>query len=144
MNTDIYYYRTFFGLVYFCKCCEVGCAMCVWRRKASACLKMLSTIQVATGTIFNAFGMARPRFEPTTSRSRSGCSTTEPAAPDCSHLCFVKYFKLIILNRIWFYSSEVHVCWFEHSDLSFGNGYFELRHRYFDHKPILYQVHTPP
>ena len=25
--------------------------------------------------------MARPGFEPTTSRSRSGCSTTEPAGP---------------------------------------------------------------
>ena len=53
----------------------------VRRREASACLIMLSTKQVATGTIFNAFGMAQPGFEPTTSRSRSGCSTTEPAGP---------------------------------------------------------------
>ena len=27
VNTDIDYYRTFFGLVYFCKCCEVSCAI---------------------------------------------------------------------------------------------------------------------
>ena len=26
VNTDIDYYRTFFGLVKFCKCCEVSCA----------------------------------------------------------------------------------------------------------------------
>ena len=31
--------------------------------------------KVATGTIFNAIGMARPGIEPTTSRSRSGRST---------------------------------------------------------------------
>ena len=30
VNTDIDYYRTFFGLVYFCKCCEVSCAICVY------------------------------------------------------------------------------------------------------------------
>ena len=33
-------------------------------------------VAVATGTIFNTFGMARPGFEPATSRSRSGRSTT--------------------------------------------------------------------
>ena len=27
MNTDIDYYQIFFGLVYFCKCCEVSCAI---------------------------------------------------------------------------------------------------------------------
>ena len=27
VNTDIDYYRTFCGLVYFCKCCEVSCAI---------------------------------------------------------------------------------------------------------------------
>ena len=27
VNTDIDYYRTFFGLVYFCKCCEVSCVI---------------------------------------------------------------------------------------------------------------------
>ena len=81
VNTDIDYYRTFFGL--FCKCCNVSCAIFVRRREASACLIMLSTkpSKVATGAIFNAFGMARPGFEPTTSRSRSGCSTTEPQGP---------------------------------------------------------------
>ena len=45
----------------------------VSERRASACLIMLSA-KVATGTIVNAFGMARPGFEPTTSRSRSGRS----------------------------------------------------------------------
>ena len=54
----------------------------VRRREASACLIMLSTKQGSHGTIFNAFGMARPGIEPTTSRSRSGCSTTEPAGPN--------------------------------------------------------------
>ena len=42
VNLDIDYYWSFFGLVYFCKCC---CAICVWRREASACLIMLSTKQ---------------------------------------------------------------------------------------------------
>ena len=27
VNTDIDYYRTFFGLFYFCKCCVVSCAI---------------------------------------------------------------------------------------------------------------------
>ena len=27
VNKDIDYYRTFFGLVYFCKCCEISCAI---------------------------------------------------------------------------------------------------------------------
>ena len=27
VNTDIDYYQTFFGLVYFCKRCEVSCAI---------------------------------------------------------------------------------------------------------------------
>ena len=27
VNTDIDYYQTFFGLVYFCKCCDVSCAI---------------------------------------------------------------------------------------------------------------------
>ena len=27
VNTDIDYYRTFLGLVYFCKCCKVSCAI---------------------------------------------------------------------------------------------------------------------
>ena len=46
VNTDIDYYRTLlFGLVYLCKCCEVSCAICVWRREANACLVMLSTKQ---------------------------------------------------------------------------------------------------
>ena len=26
-NTDIDYYRIFFGLIYFCKCCKVSCAI---------------------------------------------------------------------------------------------------------------------
>ena len=35
----------------------------------------LAPSKVATGAIFNAFGMARPGIEPTSSRSRSGRST---------------------------------------------------------------------
>ena len=66
---------------YFCKCCEVSCAIFVGRREASACLIMLSTKQCSHWYHFNAFGMARPGFEPTTSRFRSGCSTTEPPGP---------------------------------------------------------------
>ena len=27
VNTAIDYYQTFFGLVYFCKCCEVNCVI---------------------------------------------------------------------------------------------------------------------
>ena len=27
VNTDIDYYQTFSGLVYFCKCCEVSCVI---------------------------------------------------------------------------------------------------------------------
>ena len=42
VNTGIDYYRAFSDLFYFCKCCEVSCAICVWRREASACLIMQS------------------------------------------------------------------------------------------------------
>ena len=52
------------------------------RREANACLIMLSTKQGSQWFHLNAFGMAQPGLEPTTSRSRSGCSTTEPAGPD--------------------------------------------------------------
>ena len=46
MNTDIDYYQTFFSdFHFFCKCCNVSCAIFVRRRKASACLIMLSTKQ---------------------------------------------------------------------------------------------------
>ena len=37
VNTDIDYYQTFFGLVYFCKCCEVSCAI-FSSEKRSQCL----------------------------------------------------------------------------------------------------------
>ena len=50
----------------------------VRRREASACILMLITKQGSHWYHFNAFGMTRPGFEPTTSQSRSGCSTTEP------------------------------------------------------------------
>ena len=62
----------------------------VRRREASACLIMLSTKQGSHWYHFNAFGMARPGFDPSTSRSRSGCSTTEPVGPVLSVLwqCF--------------------------------------------------------
>ena len=82
VNTDIDYYRTFSDLFIFCKCCEVSCAICVWRKEASACLIILSTKQCSHWYHFNAFGMVRSGFEPMTSRSRSGCSTTEPPGPD--------------------------------------------------------------
>ena len=78
VNTDIDYYRTFFGFVYFCKC---GARLVVRYFVRRTCLIMLSTKQGSHWYHFNAFGMARPGFEPTTSRSRSGCSTTEPAGP---------------------------------------------------------------
>ena len=42
---------------------------------------MLSTKQGSHWYHFNAFCMVWPGFEPTTSRSRSGCSTTEPPGP---------------------------------------------------------------
>ena len=60
----------------------VSVAMLVVRyllgEEASACLIMLGTKQGSHWYHFNAFGMARPGSEPTTSRSRSGCSATEP------------------------------------------------------------------
>ena len=37
VNTDIDYYWTFFGLVYFCKCCEVSCVI-FCQEKRSQCL----------------------------------------------------------------------------------------------------------
>ena len=45
VNTDIDYYQTFSGHFYFCKRCNVSCAIFVRRREASACLIMLSTEQ---------------------------------------------------------------------------------------------------
>ena len=45
VNTDIDYYRTFFGLVYFCSVARLVVRYFVRRRKASACLIMLSTKQ---------------------------------------------------------------------------------------------------
>ena len=32
VNTDIDYYQTFFSDIYFCKCCNVSCAIFVRRR----------------------------------------------------------------------------------------------------------------
>ena len=49
----------------------------VSERRASVCLIMLSAKQGGSHWChFNAFGIARPGIEPTTSRSRSGRSTT--------------------------------------------------------------------
>ena len=78
VNADIDYYRTFFRLLLFCECCIVTCSCVIFvrRREASACLIILSAKQGSHWYHFNAVGMARPGFEPTTSRSRSGCSTT--------------------------------------------------------------------
>ena len=47
VNTDIDYYQTrlFFGLLIFCECCNVSCAIFVRTREASACLIILSTKQ---------------------------------------------------------------------------------------------------
>ena len=45
VNTDIDYYRTFFGLVYFCSVVGLVVRYFVRRREASACLIMLSTKQ---------------------------------------------------------------------------------------------------
>ena len=45
VNTDIDYYRTFFGLVYFCSVVRLVVRYFVRRREASACLIMLSTKQ---------------------------------------------------------------------------------------------------
>ena len=57
------------GLVFVC-CFVSFCAMLVVsERRASACIIMLSPNKVATGTIFNALGMAG--FELTISRSRA-------------------------------------------------------------------------
>ena len=47
----------------------------VSERRASACLIMLSAKQGSHWYHFDAFGMARPGIEPTTSRFRSGRST---------------------------------------------------------------------
>ena len=88
MNTDIDYYRTCFS-DFFCKFCEASCAIFVMRREASACIILLSTKQVRHWYHFNTFGRARPGFEPTTSRSRSGYSTTEPLGQLKKSECFI-------------------------------------------------------
>ena len=45
VNTDIDYYRTFFGLVYFCSVARLVVRYFVRRGEASACVIMLSTKQ---------------------------------------------------------------------------------------------------
>ena len=88
VNTDIDYYRTFFSdLFIFASVARLVCDIFVRRREASACLIILSTKQGSHWYHFNAFGMAWPGIEPTTSRSRSGCSTTEPAGNSFILLC---------------------------------------------------------
>ena len=62
----------FFPFFFFFSFCAMLVVLVVSERRASAYLIMLSAKQ---GTIFNAFGMARPGIEPTTSRSRSRRST---------------------------------------------------------------------
>ena len=61
------------GFLFFL--CNVSCVSSEWEKPVLA-LWCWAPSKVATGTIFNAFGMARPGFEPATSRSRSGRSTT--------------------------------------------------------------------
>ena len=81
VNTDIDDYQTFSDLSIFASVVRLVVRYFVRRREAGACLIMLSTKQGRHWYHFNAFGMARPGFETTTSRFRSGCSTTEPAGP---------------------------------------------------------------
>ena len=80
VNTDIDYYRTLFYSDFF----FVSVAMLVVRyllgeECTSKCLSYNAEHQARYH--FNAFGIAWPGFEPTTSRSRSRCSTTEPPGP---------------------------------------------------------------
>ena len=64
------------GLVFvFVSFCAMLVVLVVSERRASAFLIMLSAKQGSHWYHFNAFGMARPGFEPKTSRSRSGRST---------------------------------------------------------------------
>ena len=63
------------GVSFFVCVCNVSCVSSEWEKPVLA-LWCWAPNKVATGTIFNAFGMARPGFEPATSRSRSGRSTT--------------------------------------------------------------------
>ena len=60
---------------FFVSFCAMLVVLVVSERRASACLIMLSAKQGSHWYHFNAFGMATPGIEPTTSRSRSGRST---------------------------------------------------------------------
>ena len=46
--------------------------------ETNTCVIMLSTKKGSNCLHINAFGMAQPEFEPTTSRSFSGCSNPQP------------------------------------------------------------------
>ena len=70
----------------------------VSERRASACLIMLSAKQGSHWYHFNAFGMARPGIEPTTSRFRSGRSTICAIGTAILSL-LVK--KLIFQDGVW-------------------------------------------
>ena len=50
---------------FFVSYCAMLAVLVVSERRASACLMMLTASKVATGTIFNAFGMVRPGIKPT-------------------------------------------------------------------------------
>ena len=74
VNTDIDYYLIFSDFfILNCKYCNVSLAIFVRRSEASACLIILSTKQGNHWYhFFNAFGMARPEFEPTTPDPEAG------------------------------------------------------------------------
>ena len=61
-------------LCFFVSFCAMLVVLVVSERRASACLIMLRAKQGSHWYHFNAFGMARPGIEPTTSRPRSGRS----------------------------------------------------------------------
>ena len=64
-----------FLLFFFVSFCAMLLVLVVIERTVSACLIILSGKQGSHWYHFNAFGMARPGIEPTTSRSRSGRTT---------------------------------------------------------------------
>ena len=107
VNTDIDYNRIFSDSFIFCKCCTVSCAILFRRREVSAFLIMLSTKQGSHRYHFNAFGMARPEFKPTTSRSRSGCSTTKPLRPVQFNANMDTKFKICVYSVLFLARQEL-------------------------------------
>ena len=98
MNTDIDYYRTFWTKSV---CCDISCAAVARRRDTNTCLIMLSTKKGSNCLHINAFGMAQPEFEPTTSRFFSGCSNPQPPGQvlNLDWGCRLKMFFYLELNE---------------------------------------------